>query len=61
MSDFKKGDVVVLKSGGPNMTVTDVVAEFRTGLPLAKCSWFDASNELKHENFLVETIKKIEE
>jgi uncharacterized protein YodC (DUF2158 family) len=61
MSDFKKGDVVVLNSGGPRMTVIDLVPEFRTGEPLARCSWFNASGALQYENFILEVIKKAEE
>lgn len=38
---IKTGDVVVLKSGGPPMTVFDVSAE------VVECHWFDADNELR--------------
>lgn len=53
--EFKPGDVVVLKSGGPLMTVLEV-----GGLPGSKarvyCSWFDGKNE-KHDNWPPEALK----
>ena len=45
MADFAKGDVVQLKSGGPQMTVSDVGnygGGFGTGPEDGvKCVWFD--------------------
>ena len=43
MAEFKKGDVVRLKSGGPRMTVVDL-GSFRPTGPEdgVKCQWFDA-------------------
>ncbi|HEY3374981.1 MAG TPA: DUF2158 domain-containing protein [Candidatus Aquicultor sp.] len=38
MEEIKKGDVVMLKSGGPLMTVTEVGA---------KCVWFDENKPMK--------------
>lgn len=35
---FKPGDVVTLKSGGPDMTVTRV--EHEAGQTLVFCAWF---------------------
>lgn len=43
---FSTGDVVQLKSGGPAMTISEVITEY--GKPTAKyrCKWFKgASNE----------------
>jgi uncharacterized protein YodC (DUF2158 family) len=43
MSDFKKGDVVQLKSGGPNMTIQDL-GDYSFGGNSengALCVWFD--------------------
>jgi uncharacterized protein YodC (DUF2158 family) len=41
MSDeFKKGDVVVLKSGGPSMTVHEVQSS------QLYCIWFDGTKKL---------------
>ena len=42
---FSKGDVVVLKSGGPKMTIFDVDGDSHT------CRWFNTSGAWKRENF----------
>jgi uncharacterized protein YodC (DUF2158 family) len=39
MSQIKVGDVVVLKSGGPSMTVESI--DVYGGQTKAKCIWFD--------------------
>jgi len=57
MSEIKKGVVVVLKSGGPDMTVADV-GDYS---PIhsdnaAKCVWFD-KNKKHEEIFDVELLK----
>ncbi len=45
MSEFKKGDVVVMRSGGPKMTVADIgdySGGFSTGpQDGVKCQWFE--------------------
>lgn len=42
MSDFKKGDVVQLKSGGPKMTIQDLGDYGPTGPEEgASCVWFE--------------------
>jgi uncharacterized protein YodC (DUF2158 family) len=48
MSEFKKGDVVELKSGGPKMTI-GAVGNFSPDGPIhgAVCVWFEGKN--KHE------------
>jgi uncharacterized protein YodC (DUF2158 family) len=39
---FKSGDVVVLKSGGPKMTVEGPAHKLRPDEPeKVKCAWFD--------------------
>jgi uncharacterized protein YodC (DUF2158 family) len=38
MNEFKEGDVVQLKSGGPRMTVTKISGE------QCRCKWFDQNN-----------------
>lgn len=49
--NFKPGDVVVLKSGGPKMTVTSVDNY------LIYVSWFDEKNEAKHGSYPSESLK----
>jgi len=54
---FKAGDVVQLKSGGPLMTVTEVGID-TSGTPEVWCTWF-AGTEQKHGHFPAETVKAI--
>jgi len=53
-NQFKVGDVVKLKSGGPNMTVT--IAQ-----PGAQiyCTWFH-ENKLERHAFIPETVEGVE-
>jgi uncharacterized protein YodC (DUF2158 family) len=37
--EIQPGDVVILKSGGPAMTVTAVSEQY--GVPSAWCAWFE--------------------
>lgn len=46
---FNKGDVVQLKSGGPKMTVADIVDE--GGCQIVHCRFFVKNNELKVAEF----------
>ncbi len=58
MSDFKKGDVVQLKSGGPKMTVENVADYSGWGAGPengAKCVWFE-KNEAKEKVFDVAVL-----
>ncbi len=54
---FKKGDIVVLKSGGPKMTVNDYAwqGNYQSNDTLI-CHWFDG-NELKQSTFDQEAVK----
>lgn len=48
MSDFKKGDVVQLKSGGPKMTVSEVDNWSPHGPEEgAKCVWFEKNKSFE--------------
>lgn len=47
---MKNGDVVQLKSGGPTMTIVDIVATIIT------VTWFDHFKEIKEAKFPVETL-----
>ena len=54
MSNLEVGDVVCLKSGGPEMTITD------TGYDEGKvqCSWFAKNEEVKRDIFLPNVLEK---
>ena len=45
MNEFKPGDVIELKSGGPEMTV-DQVAKDGLGHTMVWCDWFDGSKKI---------------
>ena len=60
MSEFKKGDVVRLKSGGPRMTVQSV-GNFTLIEDGVKCVWFSDKKELKEEVFDAAVLEVIEE
>lgn len=53
MADFKVGDVVQLKSGGPVMTITYIDGG------KAVCEWFD-NNTPASSTYPVEAIEKYE-
>lgn len=69
MEELNKGDIVMLKSGGPKMTVQGKISELNKGLQHALvtrkgyninfviCQWFDG-NEKKEDYFAPETLKK---
>ena len=40
MSDFKGGDLVMLKSGGPRMTVTSFPTDENPYEGLTRCAWW---------------------
>jgi uncharacterized protein YodC (DUF2158 family) len=54
---FHKGDIVVLKGGGPRMTITGVPDEHSSGY---FCQWFDESGSLNKARFPGESLKLIE-
>lgn len=56
MSDIKKGDVVKLKSGGPDMTVTDAQFDGDYGGVRIMCIWFDKA-DVKYGTFVPETLE----
>lgn len=51
---FKVGDVVILKSHSPKMTVQEINGQDIT------CIWFNHENEPQVRTFLVETLKLYE-
>jgi uncharacterized protein YodC (DUF2158 family) len=50
---MKNGEVVQLKSGGPIMTIIDIVANIVT------VTWFDHFNAIKEAKFPAEALKVV--
>jgi uncharacterized protein YodC (DUF2158 family) len=57
--DFKEGDVVQLKSGGPKMTIAGI-GKYGMGADhdSANCVWFDGPNQKSHV-FELHSLNKI--
>ncbi len=58
MTEFKVGDVVRLKSGGPPMTIVYIDNEFSTQL---SCRWFVEGHEVRHDQFPPAALKYAED
>lgn len=58
MEEFKEGDLVELKSGGPKMTVSEIETLQRGGRKLVWCNYF-SGNDLQLIKVYSETLKKI--
>ena len=59
MSEIEKGSVVMLKSGGPCMTVLNVVSRASSESAII-CVWFDKNDVYKNETFASHLLKVIE-
>ncbi len=59
---FSVGDVVVLRHGGPAMTVENPRVQ-RTGQPgiYVGCVWFDANQAVHRGAFLPDTLELVEQ
>lgn len=55
MTEFKKGETVRLKSGGPPMTITNVGQSSYQGM-LVWCVWFDDKHVKKEDVFPPEAL-----
>ena len=55
---FSVGDVVILKSGGPDMTIIKTEG---LGEKCVECKWFDEHNKLHKEKFSKEELDSVEE
>ena len=53
--EFKVGDIVQLKSGGPKMTVNEVLETHGEDKQDVRCAWF-AGSKHEHAYFSVETL-----
>ena len=55
MAELKIGDVVLLKSGGPSMTVEEI-GDYEFVGRRAKCTWFEGKK--RHSDlFVIETLE----
>lgn len=59
-TEFKAGDVVQLKSGGPKMTIADIGHYSITGSTeiKARCVWFEGTKQKEHV-FDLEVLMKV--
>lgn len=55
MTELKPGDVVVLLSGGPRMTVASL-QYVGSALKTVQCDWFEG-NKLNRDDFTPESLK----
>lgn len=62
MTDFKPGDRVRVRSGGPLMTVVRVSDDYQMpgGEPGVACTWFDEDSTPKHHVFSPSALRKEE-
>jgi len=62
MEQFKIGDTVMLKSGGPLMTIRDESSNYADGSSNEwYCAWFDKNGVIKHEHFNKNTLRLVNE
>ena len=57
-NSYKSGDVVELKSGGPQMTIVEVFPIGKWSHPkgLIHCQWFDVESKLRNAPFTPEVL-----
>lgn len=60
MAEFEAGDVVRLKTGGPEMTVENVIQEPAMG-EIVQATWFDEDNNKQSDSFSPEALVVVEE
>ena len=61
--EFAVGDIVRLKSGGPEMTVTEVRSPVGTLEAMVECMWFSgkSSNKREHGYFPPNSLVKADQ
>lgn len=59
MDEFKEGDVVKLKSGGFEMTISTIEKEERTGRVKIYCKYFHGG-DVKGEFFYAPMLQKVD-
>jgi uncharacterized protein YodC (DUF2158 family) len=57
--DLRPGDVVRVKSGGPNMTVKAVAPDGITGEPTVWCEWFDKNHKSQKGTFSPSVLERL--
>jgi uncharacterized protein YodC (DUF2158 family) len=58
--EIKVGDIVQLKSGGPEMTVSEIGEAYYGGTTLhAWCDWFEGTKKM-HGNFPLKSLKRLD-
>jgi uncharacterized protein YodC (DUF2158 family) len=58
--DFKPGDIVTLKSGGPKMTIERIYPRSSSNPEvIALCTWFDGAKS-EHIEFYPEALKAVQ-
>lgn len=62
MSDrtIRPGDIVVLASEGPYMTVASILYDEIEGRTKVSCSWFDGERVLHKGTFYQEMLERVE-
>ena len=58
--EIKEGDMVMLKTGGPEMTVT-ACGKGRADKDLIYCTWFDKGGAVQRTSFPPYALKKVKE
>jgi uncharacterized protein YodC (DUF2158 family) len=56
--NFKVGDIVKLRTGGPDMTVQVIVPDLPLG-PMVSCAWFDDRKQLQQGMFAPATLESV--
>lgn len=56
--EIKVGDVVRLKSGGPNMTVNHIGPQYDGGEDRVWCEWFNEKNHPCNKDFALTSVEK---
>ena len=57
--EIKKGDMVRLKSGGPNMMVNEIGEGFGGGELRVWCKWFDTMHNPQAKDFALTSVEKV--
>jgi uncharacterized protein YodC (DUF2158 family) len=53
------GDTVKLRSGGPLMTVNEIIPAAQTTAASAFVSWFDTENKPQHFTYPITSLRKV--